>query len=290
MPIRRNGRRLTHFAGLLVVEHLVTLAFVTFFAVEAAQGRQDLTMRATRPGASQMVAEFAQFAPRGQLDSPRRGSSVFDQKAAPRICQLCKDEPATRPTHSAAYGVGVETESVGKMTNSGSSAAMARSSSLPLLLSSALLANRSRPLAAETWLIGGAILLLGAILLPGAAVLCFLGLAGFLVGGASVHLELTWQSQFIAYAMSGIALVLVWLWLEPPSPDRNGSTNQTVRGGGPCAFVGRVLRLEKPVVDGLGMVTIGGTLWRVAGRDCAAGKHVKVVYAEGTLLIVDPLE
>jgi inner membrane protein len=296
MAIRRNRPRLTHFAGLLVVKHLVTLAFgvllisVSSFAVEPARGRQDLTMRATRPGASQPTAEFAQCAPRGQLDPPPRGSSVFDQKAARRFDQSCKDEPVTRPAHSATYGVGVETESVGKMTNSGSSPPMALSSSLPPFLSSALLANRSRPLAAETWFIAGAVLLLGAILLPGAAVLCFFGLAGFLVGGASVHLELTWQSQFIAYAMSVFALVLVWLWLEPPSPDRNGLTNQTLRGGGPCAFVGRVLRLEKPIVDGLGMVTIGGTLWRVAGRDCAAGKHVKVVYAEGTLLIVDPLE
>jgi inner membrane protein len=295
LPRRRNRPRLTHFARLLGVEHLVTLAFgvllitVSSFAVEPAQGR-DLTMRATRGGASQVMAELAQCGPGGQLNSPSRGSSVIGQKAAWGSCQVCKDEPVTRPTQSATNGVNVEAASVGKMTNSGSSAPMAFSRSLPLFLSSALLANRSRPLAAETWFIAGAVLLLGARLLPGAAVLCFFGLAGFVVGGASLRLELTWQLQVIAYAMSGIALVLLWLWLEPPSPDRNGLTNQAFRGGDPCAFVGRVLSLERPIVDGLGMVTIGGTLWRVAGRDCAAGKHVKVVYAEGTLLIVVPLE
>ena len=62
------------------------------------------------------------------------------------------------------------------------------------------------------------------------------------------------------------------------------------RARGPYAFVGRVLKLQKPIVDGIGMVTIGGTVWRVAGRDCPAGQRVQVVHAEGTLLVVDPLD
>jgi membrane protein implicated in regulation of membrane protease activity len=51
-----------------------------------------------------------------------------------------------------------------------------------------------------------------------------------------------------------------------------------------------VLKLQKPIVDGIGVATIGGTVWRVAGRDCPAGQEVQVVHAEGTLLVVVPLD
>jgi hypothetical protein len=166
MPIRRNRPRLTHFAGLLLVGHLATLGFgvllttVTFFAVDPVQGRQDLTTGATRLGASDVTPEFARRASRGQLESPR-GNRVFDQKAARRFCQFCKGEPVARPPHSASYGVGVETESVGKMTNSGSSAPTAPSAALPSSnttgFSTSLATNRSTPFADETRLSAGAV-------------------------------------------------------------------------------------------------------------------------------------
>lgn len=166
MSIGWNRPRLTHFAVLLLVGNLATLAFgvllttVTFFAVEPVQGRQDSTMRATRLGASDVTPEFARRATRGQIESPPRRNWVFGEKAARRFCQFCKGEPVAGPAHSASYGVGVASESVGKMTNSGSSAPMARAASLPPSIttgfSTSLATNRSIPFAAETRLSGGA--------------------------------------------------------------------------------------------------------------------------------------
>jgi hypothetical protein len=138
MSRRRNRPRLTHFAGLLLV------------------GRQDFRTRATRPGAFEGMPEFAQRASAGQIDSPSRGNWVFDEKAARRLCELCKDEPVARPTHSATDGVGVETE----MANSRSSAPVALSIILPPSnttgFSTSLATNRSTLFAAETWLIASA--------------------------------------------------------------------------------------------------------------------------------------
>jgi membrane protein implicated in regulation of membrane protease activity len=54
-------------------------------------------------------------------------------------------------------------------------------------------------------------------------------------------------------------------------------------------MLGRVFQLQKPIVNGTGMLTIGGTMWRVAGPDCAAGDQVLVVHVEGTLLVVNPI-
>jgi membrane protein implicated in regulation of membrane protease activity len=131
------------------------------------------------------------------------------------------------------------------------------------------------------------ILLLGA---PSTPVLWFFGLAAFLVGGISALHDLSWQSQLITFAGTGIAAVMLWQRLDRPSRDKSAFNNQPFGRRSPSAFVGRVLNLQKPIVDGTGVVTIGGTVWRVAGRNCAAGKRVKVVHTEGTLLIVDPLE
>jgi membrane protein implicated in regulation of membrane protease activity len=137
------------------------------------------------------------------------------------------------------------------------------------------------------WFIVAAILLLAA---PGTAVLWFFGLAAFLVGGISLLRDLSWQLQLITFAASGLAAVMLWLRLDRPSRGRDHLTDQLFGSRGPYAFVGRVFRLQRPIVDGIGTVTIGDTVWRVAGDDCAAGKQVRVVRAEGTLLIVDPLE
>jgi membrane protein implicated in regulation of membrane protease activity len=150
------------------------------------------------------------------------------------------------------------------------------------------------PITDGTWFILAAILLLAVILIPGTVVFWFFGLAGFLVGGTMLLLDpllldFTWQWQFIAFAMSGIVLVVLWARLDRPAPDGNIRAEQPFRSG-PYVFVGQVFRLHKPIVDGIGIVTIGGTIWRVAGRNCAAGRQVKVLRTEGTLLIVDPLE
>jgi membrane protein implicated in regulation of membrane protease activity len=134
---------------------------------------------------------------------------------------------------------------------------------------------------------------LAAVLFAGAPfvlVLWFFGIAGLLVGCASLFVDLTWQLQFVTFAVSGFSSAVLWQQLDRSSRDRSDPPSHSVGVRSPCALIGRVFRLQKPIVDGTGVVTIGGVAWRVPGRDCAAGKRVKVIQAEGTLLIVDPLE
>jgi membrane protein implicated in regulation of membrane protease activity len=38
------------------------------------------------------------------------------------------------------------------------------------------------------------------------------------------------------------------------------------------------------------MLTFDGTAWRITGKDCADGRRVRAIRAEGTLVIVDPME
>jgi inner membrane protein len=145
------------------------------------------------------------------------------------------------------------------------------------------------PLAAQMWFVVAALLLCGVMLAPGAIVLSFFALSAFFVGGLSLAVDLTWQYQASIFAILGVVLVVLWTWLDP-ARRRDDKSNSTVNDRGPGSLVGRVFQLEKPIVDGNGMLTSGGTSWRIAGMDCAAGKRVRVLRAEGTLLIVVPAE
>jgi membrane protein implicated in regulation of membrane protease activity len=151
-----------------------------------------------------------------------------------------------------------------------------------------LLVRRQAPFEAQVWFLVGAVLLLAVLAVPGGIVLAF-GVSGFVVGGLSLAIDLTWQHQVFIFAALGVALVLLWNRLDP-ARRRNDKPDPPVNGRGPRSLVGRVFQLEKPIEGGNGMLTFDGTSWRIAGKDCAAGKCVKVLRAEGTLLIVAPVD
>ncbi len=146
------------------------------------------------------------------------------------------------------------------------------------------------PTAGQTWLVVAAVFLFCAIFAPGAVVLRFLALAGFIISGTSLLIDLTWQSQVIVFALLGVALVVLWVRSDPKRDHAKDDADPQVNHRGPGTLVGRAFQLEKPIEGGKGMLTHDGTAWRVNGKDCAAGQRVRVIRAEGTFLIVDPLE
>jgi membrane protein implicated in regulation of membrane protease activity len=150
--------------------------------------------------------------------------------------------------------------------------------------------DRPSPTAGQTWLVVAAVFLFCAIFVPGAVVVRFLALAGIIIGGTSLLIDLRWQSQVIIFALLGVALVVLWVRSDPTQGHGKDNADPPFNDRGPGALVGRVFQLEKPIEGGQGMLTYDGTAWRVSGKDCAAGQRVKVIRAEGTLLIVDPLE
>lgn len=54
-----------------------------------------------------------------------------------------------------------------------------------------------------------------------------------------------------------------------------------------AALVGRVVPLERAIVDGRGRVQIADAFWDVAGPELPAGAHVRVTGAEGMTLQVE---
>ncbi len=133
------------------------------------------------------------------------------------------------------------------------------------------------------WFIAGGLLLVLEVLAPGVFML-WLGLAAMLVGAISMFVDWTWQAQFIAFAVFSVAAIPLWRRL---SMQVGQATDQPFLNRRAEALVGRILTLEKPIVDGSGTIPIDDTVWRITGADVPAGSRVKVVRVEGTALHVE---
>ena len=133
------------------------------------------------------------------------------------------------------------------------------------------------------WLILGFILMALEVLAPG-IFLFWLGLAALLVGLISFAAAISWQIQLVMFAIFAAAAVPVWRRLAKPKPDASASPFLNKRSD---ALVGRICTLDRPIIDGEGIVRIDDTVWRVSGPDTPAGTKVKIVKADGARLTVD---
>jgi len=141
-------------------------------------------------------------------------------------------------------------------------------------------------LGSWNWLILGAVLLTLEMIVPGTFLL-WLGIAAIAVGLLARVIDWSWQAEFITFAALSIALVPAWRYFarRADKPSDHAMLNRRT-----AAFVGRVFTLEKPILDGNGVVRIDDTVWRVTGPDCPAGSRVRVTQADGADLRVEPAD
>lgn len=133
------------------------------------------------------------------------------------------------------------------------------------------------------WLILGVVLMAIETFAPGVFML-WLGLAALIVGIVSFGIVWSWQAQVIAFAALAIAMVPLWRYYSGRNakPTDKPFLNKRAEG-----FVGRVLTLDKPIVDGVGTVKIDDTVWRVSGPDASAGSQVRIAQVDGASLRVE---
>jgi inner membrane protein len=138
-------------------------------------------------------------------------------------------------------------------------------------------------LGSWNWLIFGVLLMTLELLAPG-VFLFWLGLAALLVGLLSFAIDLSWQTQFLMFAV--FAACAVPLWRRIALSGTAVSRSNPFLNKRADALIGRVFTLEKPIIDGSGTVRIDDTIWRVAGPDTPAGSRVRIVQADGASLTV----
>ena len=136
------------------------------------------------------------------------------------------------------------------------------------------------------WFIAGVLLLVVEVIAPGIYML-WLGLAALLVGAISLFVDWPWQSQCIAFVVFAAAAFPLWRRLGRRA---ESLTDQPFLNRRAEALVGRIVTLEKPIIDGNGTIKIDDTVWRVRGPDYPAGGRVKVLSADGATLHVGAAE
>lgn len=134
------------------------------------------------------------------------------------------------------------------------------------------------------WFVIGGIMLIAEILVPGVFLL-WLGLAALVVGAISLVIDWPWQLQVVVFAALSLASVPLWRRMSFSS-----STDQPFLNRRTEALIGRIFTLEKPIVGGIGAVSIDDTVWRVTGADVPAGSRIKVTRVDGATIYVEPVD
>ncbi len=110
-----------------------------------------------------------------------------------------------------------------------------------------------------------------------AAVAVFLGV--LLVPGIPLLVQV---GAFVVLSFASIQVYRTWFRQRARQSDHPTLNQRALQ------HVGRVVPLERAIVDGRGRVRIGDAFWDVAGADAPAGMAVRVVGVDGMTLRVEP--
>ena len=133
-----------------------------------------------------------------------------------------------------------------------------------------------------------ALLLFAAEALAPGAFMLWLGFAAVVVFVAVLLLPgiplLAQVAAFIVLSFVSIQLYRKWFRGKEPKSDQPALNRRT------AALVGRVVRLERAIVDGHGRVQIADAFWDVSGPELPAGASVRIVGADAMTLQVEAAE
>ena len=95
---------------------------------------------------------------------------------------------------------------------------------------------------------------------------------------------LSWQFQFLMFAVLSVASVFVWRAI---ARSRKITEDEPVLNRRGMQYVDRQFTLTEPIVHGEGMLQIDDTIWKIVGADCASGQRVRVTGLDGHVLQVE---
>src|SRR3569623_1104899 len=133
------------------------------------------------------------------------------------------------------------------------------------------------------WFVVGLVLLALELVVPGGYFL-WLGSAGIVTGLLAFIPGLTWPWQFTIFGLLAIVIVIGWTVF---TRGRHPKTDSPYLNQRADRFIGHEAVIDEPIKDGFGRLTLGDSVWRIAGPDLAAGQKVRVVGTDGAVLKVE---
>lgn len=137
------------------------------------------------------------------------------------------------------------------------------------------------------WWIFAVLLVIIEILAPSFFAL-WMAIAAFMTGLALLLMpEMAWQIQLFIFALLSVFSIVLWrrYYLKNPIPSDEPNLNR--RGE---QYIGRLVTLQTPIVDGIGKIRLDDSSWKVQGPDCPAGKKVRIVALNNVVFSVEPEE
>ncbi len=135
------------------------------------------------------------------------------------------------------------------------------------------------------WWIAAIVLVVIEVFAPGTVAL-WMAVSAAVVGLLLLAFpDLTWQTQFMVFAILSVATVIGWRAYQLRYPTVSDQPTLNRRGE---QYIGRVFTLDEAIVNGSGKIHVDDTMWKVVGADLPEGTRVRVTGVDGTLLTVEP--
>ncbi len=134
------------------------------------------------------------------------------------------------------------------------------------------------------WWVFAIVLLILEIFTPGAFFMWMSAAAGVIGIVLLAAPELSWQTQFVIFAVTSIIAITagkMWFSRNPINtemPSLNSREDE---------LIGKVFEVEQAIVNGSGRIKVGESTWKANGTDCAVGASVRVVGVNGAVLTVE---
>lgn len=136
------------------------------------------------------------------------------------------------------------------------------------------------------WWIFAIVLVILEVFSPGAFFMWMGAAAGVSGLALLVMPELSWQVQFIIFAVASIGTILLGrTFFNRSSVNIEDPTLSQLES----ELTGNIYTVEKPIINGSGRIQVGESTWKAEGPDCEAGSSVKVTGVKGAVLVVEPV-
>ncbi|MEC9314316.1 MAG: NfeD family protein [Pseudomonadota bacterium] len=137
------------------------------------------------------------------------------------------------------------------------------------------------------WWIFAVLLVIIEILAPSFFAL-WMAIAAFMTGLTLLLMpEMAWQIQLFIFALLSVFSIVLWRRYYLKNPILSDEPNLNRRGE---QYIGRLVTLQTPIVDGIGKIRLDDSSWKVQGPDCPAGKKVRIVALNNVVFSVEPEE
>jgi membrane protein implicated in regulation of membrane protease activity len=113
----------------------------------------------------------------------------------------------------------------------------------------------------------------------------WMGVAAIITGFVLLVMpEISWQTQFILFAVSSIVAILAG---RSFFNRKEINTEDPTLSSQESSLIGKSYTVEQAIINGSGRVKVGESTWKASGPDCKAGSSVKVIAVDGAELIVE---